>query len=132
MTVKKKDCGFSLQEQKEKSAILQPCILTSAGQAVMCKQLDTATRYYPVNKLMLGSVRDHSISLKSSRVPRPETAETARVPPGKGRRLTLSLLHRSHHHSGQEGSRHNLASKSAGNFKMKCVPRDPDDGVMAN
>lgn len=124
--------GVKEGKQRKKSAILQPCILTYAGQAVMCKQLNTATRYYPVNRLMMASMRDCSTILESSRVPRPKTAETARVPPGKGRRLTLSLLHRSHHHSGQEGFRHDLASKSAGNCKMKRVPRDPDDGVVVN
>lgn len=77
-------------------------------------------------------MRDCSIALKSSRIPRPKTAETSKDPPGEGRMLTLSLLHRSHHHSGQESLRHDLASKSAGNCKMKRVPSSSDNGVVVN
>lgn len=119
-------------KQCKKSAIVQPCILTYAGQVMMYKHPNTVIHCYPVNRMMLGRVRDCSITLKSSRVPRPKTAETPRVPPGKGRRLTLSLLHRSHHHSGQGGLRHDLASKSPGNCKMKHVPSHPDKGVVVN
>lgn len=114
------------------SSSTQPLILSSPCS---WKEDRPALLWGPVNGLGRGGAwQICSITLKSSRVPRAKIAETARVPPGKWRRLTLSLLHRRQHDSGQEGLRHNLASNTVGNCKIKqlSLPRDSHDGVMVN